>query len=287
MKKGSSIDDSLEFCKEIKYYENKDDPMEFDEKNYPKLKEYIHWMKNTDEKVHEDYESYKEVLEEVEKESEEVLKEQAINKNDLDPFEEEHEEATTTVSEEEALDMLFEDEKPEKESLFKGIIQIAACLIVAFALVYGITTYVATYTRVNGESMETTLRNQDVVLIDRLSYRMHDPKQFDVIVFENDNDVNLVKRIIALPGQTVQIVEGLIYVDGDVVNESYGTAKMTTSGLAADKLTLGQGEYFVLGDNRNNSTDSRSSYVGMVKRETIVGKVFFRIFPFTKVGQIE
>lgn len=260
MKEDSSIEDSLEFCKEIKFYEKKDNPMEFNEENFPKLKEYIHWMNDTDETVHKDYESYEKIMKEAE---------------------------TTNTGKQKDYEERQLKQEEKKTSLLGAILQILGCLLISFLLVFGCTTFLATYTTVNGESMEATLNDGNIVVINRLVYRISDPKQFDVIVFHNSANVNLVKRIIGLPGQTVQIVDGLIYIDGEVVNENYGTGKMKSAGLAEEKITLGEDEYFVLGDNRNNSTDSRSSYVGLVKRKDIVGKVSFRFYPFSEFGQIE
>ncbi|MDO5292086.1 MAG: signal peptidase I [bacterium] len=269
MKKGSSIDDSLEFCKEIKYYEEKDDPLAFDEKNFPKLKEYIQWINDTDQAVHSDYVAYESALRKIEQETptQKPIKKQA-----------------------EIIDFPMEemDEEEEEKTTLLGVIgQILACLLVAIVLVYGITTFVVTYSRVNGGSMEITLHDGNVVAINRFTYRFHDPEQFDVIVFKNDTDINLVKRIIALPGQTIQIVDGKIYVDGEVINENYGTEDMSYAGNAAEPITLGVDEYFVLGDNRNNSTDSRSSYVGLVRKKDIIGKVSARLYPFSQFGGIE
>ncbi|MDO5519408.1 MAG: signal peptidase I [bacterium] len=268
MKKGSSIDDSLEFCKEIKYYEEKDDPLAFDEKNFPKLKEYIHWINDTDQAVHSDYVAY----------------ESALHKMDQQTSEPDKATAPAEIIE---FPLDDEEDEDEKTTLLGMIGQIVACLAVALVLVYGITTFVVTYSRVNGGSMEKTLHDGNVVAINRFTYRFHDPEQFDMIVFKNDSDINLVKRIIALPGQTIQIMDGKIYVDGTVINENYGTEPMSYAGSASEPITLGVDEYFVLGDNRNNSTDSRSPYVGLVRKKDIIGKVNVRLYPFSQFGTIE
>ena len=96
-----------------------------------------------------------------------------------------------------------------------------------------------------------------------------------------------VKRIIALPGQTVQIVNGQIIVDGVVLTEEYGAEEIIDPGSASDEITLKDDEYFVLGDNRNKSTDSRFVTVGMIKKERIIGKVFMRVYPMNTIGRIE
>lgn len=122
--------------------------------------------------------------------------------------------------------------------------------------------------------------------MDKLTYRFSDPKRYDIIVFpyQYEDDTYFIKRIIGLPGETVQIVDGTIYIDGEVLQESYGREVMRSSGLAADPITLGDDEYFVLGDNRNDSTDSRDPSVGKIKRDQIIGRAWVRIWPLSKIG---
>ena len=134
--------------------------------------------------------------------------------------------------------------------------------------------------------MENTLSDGDNLIVDKLTYRFSDPKRFDIIVFPYKYEENtyFIKRIIGLPGETVQIVDGIIYIDGEVLQESYGREVMKNSGLAADPVTLGEDEYFVLGDNRNDSTDSRDPSVGKIPRDRIIGRAWVRIWPLSKIG---
>ena len=134
--------------------------------------------------------------------------------------------------------------------------------------------------------MENTLSDGDNLIVDKLTYRFSDPKRYDIIVFpyQYEDNTYFIKRIIGLPGETVQIVDGTIYINGEVLDESYGREVMKNSGMAADPITLGEDEYFVLGDNRNDSTDSRDPDVGVLKKSDLMGRAWLRIYPFNKFG---
>ena len=162
-------------------------------------------------------------------------------------------------------------------------------IIVILVLTYVIITYVGQRTSVSGSSMETTLSDGDQLLVDKLSYRFQDPKRFDIIVFpyQYKEDTYFIKRIIGMPGETVQITDkGEILINGEELVESYGREVIKDPGLASDPITLGEDEYFVMGDNRNYSKDSRFPDVGNIKRADIIGKAWLRIYPFDKIGFI-
>ena len=147
-------------------------------------------------------------------------------------------------------------------------------------------------TEVEGASMENTLHNGDNLIVDKLSYRFHDPERFDIIVFPFQYQANTyyIKRSIGLPGETVQIMEdGSIYINGEKLEESYGreVIQPETIGRAAEPIVLGEEEYFVMGDNRNNSSDSRTDIVGNIKREDIIGKAWLRIWPLSDFGVLK
>lgn len=149
--------------------------------------------------------------------------------------------------------------------------------------------YVGQRTRVDGSSMENTLTNGDNLIVDKISYRFHEPERFDIIVFpyQYKEDTYFIKRIIGMPGETVQITDkGEILIDGEELVESYGREVIKDPGLASDPITLGEDEYFVMGDNRNYSKDSRFPDVGNIKRADIIGKAWLRIYPFDKIGFI-
>lgn len=149
--------------------------------------------------------------------------------------------------------------------------------IIIIAVIVLIRSFIITPVRVEGSSMKTTLSNGDILLL----YKLGNVKQFDIVVLDElyDNEV-IIKRIIGLPGDTVEINNGKIYVNDEVIEDEYAYGE--TSDCA--KIKLADDEYFILGDNRLISKDSR--YFGPVKEDEIIGKVIFRIFPFTKITSL-
>ncbi len=165
--------------------------------------------------------------------------------------------------------------------------------LVYIAIIVGLTwliiTFVGQRTSVSGHSMETTLQDGDQLIVDKISYRFRDPKRYDIIVFPYQYEENTyyIKRIIGLPGETVQVVDGYVYINGSrLESDIYGNELMDDPMAASQPITLGEDEYFVLGDNRNHSQDSRDPSVGEVKKDTIMGKAWVRIYPFDKMGVI-
>ena len=129
-----------------------------------------------------------------------------------------------------------------------------------------------------GDSMSPVLKNGDVVLINRIVYDARKPKRGEIIAFRpngNENAHYCIKRVVGLPGETIQIKDGKIYIDGKVQKKNVYTSDLDFAGIAEKKLTLGETEYFVLGDNSAGSDDSRLADIGNVKREDIGGKVWF------------
>ena len=129
-----------------------------------------------------------------------------------------------------------------------------------------------------GDSMSPVLKNGDVVLINRIVYDARKPKRGEIIAFRpngNENAHYCIKRVVGLPGETVQIIDGKVYIDGKVQKKNVYTSDLDFAGIAEKKLTLGETEYFVLGDNSAGSDDSRLADIGNVKREDIGGKVWF------------
>ncbi|MCI7813877.1 MAG: signal peptidase I [Lachnospiraceae bacterium] len=181
------------------------------------------------------------------------------------------------------------EEKEEGSSRWKSIVSNIIWILVMLLAVFLIVEYVGQRTQVSGRSMEDTLHNGDNLIVDKISYRFRDPERFDIIVFPpNENEKTYyIKRIIGLPGETVQIVDGKIYINGEVLEENYGKEVMKEAGRASTPIVLGGDEYFVLGDNRNNSTDSRYPSVGNVKRSSIVGRAWVRIWPLSDFGVLK
>lgn len=184
----------------------------------------------------------------------------------------------------------LEVEKSNEKSIMRELFGWVLYILIVVGLTYLILTYVGQRTRVSGHSMETTLSDGDNLIVDKLSYRFGDPKRYDIIVFPYKYKENTyyIKRIIGLPGETVQVTDGYAYIDGELLeSDVYGAEIMDNSGIAGEPLTLDEDEYFVLGDNRNNSSDSRDPSVGILTREDLLGRTWIRIYPFDKMGVIK
>ena len=176
------------------------------------------------------------------------------------------------------------------KNIMKEILSTSIYLLVVLCAAYLIITYVGQRTQVSGSSMETTLSDGDNLLVDKITYRFSEPKRFDIIVFpfQYDTDTYYIQRIIGMPGETVQIdYDGNIYINGSLLEESYGREVIQNPGRAAEPITLGEDEYFVMGDNRNNSSDSRDPSVGNIHRKDIIGRAWVRIWPFSKFGVLK
>ena len=187
------------------------------------------------------------------------------------------------------LDIVDLDKKKVEEKEFswaREILGTAAYLLVVVALTFLFVQFVGQRTHVNGDSMNVTLEDGDNLIVDKLSYRFSDPKRYDIIVFpyQYQEKTYYIKRIIGMPGETVQVIDGMVYVDGEMLDETYGMEMMQYAGVASEPITLGEDEYFVLGDNRNNSSDSRDPSVGNIQEDQIIGKAFLRIWPLNKIG---
>lgn len=176
--------------------------------------------------------------------------------------------------------------------IMRELLNTAIYLLCVLGAVWLVITFVGQRTEVEGASMENTLHNGDNLIVDKLSYRFHDPERFDIIVFpfQFQDNTYYIKRIIGLPGETVQIMDdGSIYINGEKLEENYGmeVIKPETIGRAAESIELGDDEYFVMGDNRNNSSDSRTDMVGNITRENIIGKAWLRIWPVSDFGVLQ
>ncbi len=175
---------------------------------------------------------------------------------------------------------------PLLKEIVSWVVEIAIVLMMAFVLVY----FIGMRTSVVGQSMSETLENGDQILVNRFIYKIVGPKANDVIVFlpnGNEKSHYYVKRVVGVPGDTVQIKDGRVYVNGAEFTEKVDAAAIEDAGLAADTVTLGDDEYFVLGDNRNNSEDSRYANIGNIKREYIIGKAWFVISTGDRFGFIK
>ncbi len=175
-------------------------------------------------------------------------------------------------------------------SLFREIIiwvvEIAITIVVAAVFTY----FFGVRSTVVGPSMSPQLEDGNEVLIDRFFYKFISPKFGDIIAFLPNGNTNThyyLKRVVAVPGDTVQIKDGRVYVNGEELAEEVEAARMEDAGLAENEITLAEDEYFVLGDNRNNSEDSRFANIGNIKESYIIGKAWFIIAPRDKLGLIQ
>ena len=178
----------------------------------------------------------------------------------------------------------------EETTLLREIISLLLYLVFIFAAVFLIIHFVGQRTTVSGSSMEDTLSNGDNLIVDKISYRFHDPERFDVVVFpyRYQEKTYFLKRVIGLPGETIWIdADGNIYINGEVLKEDYGREVIKYAGLAESPIVLGDDEFFVMGDNRNNSEDSRFADVANLKRSEIIGRAWVRIYPFNEIGFVD
>ncbi len=153
------------------------------------------------------------------------------------------------------------------------VVELAGVILLAFVLVstFGIRTNVV------GQAMSDTLENGDKVLINKLVKK---PDTGDVIVFlpnGNEKSHYYIRRVVGVPGDIVQIKDGAVYINGELYNEKIDVAAMEEEGIAGEEIVLTEDEYFVLGDNRNNSEDSRYANIGNIKQEYIVGTAWYRV----------
>ncbi len=176
------------------------------------------------------------------------------------------------------------------KKVLKEILSTSMYILFVLCAVYLVIHFVGQRTQVQGSSMEPKLSSEDNLIVDKISYRFHDPERFDIVVFPFRYEENTfyIKRVIGLPGETVRIDEkGNILINGEILEENYGKEVIQSPGRAYEDIVLADDEYFLMGDNRNNSTDSRDPSVGNVRRDEIVGRAWLRIWPLDQVGFIE
>lgn len=190
-----------------------------------------------------------------------------------------------------AIDFDF-DKKSKKPLLMKIFIEIfiwAAMIAAVIFLAYFIIYYAVEKTNMVGISMEGTLDQDDPIIINKFSYRFKNPERFDVIVFKQSGREHAyynIKRIIGLPGETIRMEDGNIYINDEIIEEPINAEPMGNYGLAGEGVTLDENEYFVLGDNRNNSEDSRFASIGNITKDEIIGKASLRLSPFNFISKL-
>lgn len=177
------------------------------------------------------------------------------------------------------------DYKNKKKYRYEMLIYV----IVVILAVILVPRYIVQRTVVDGESMMNTLNNGDNLIVEKISYKFSDPDRFDIVVFYpfgKKAKEYYIKRVIGLPGEHVCIKDSTIYIDGEVLEENYGKDLVRYAGIAENGITLGEDEYFLMGDNRLESFDSRYPEIGPVSKDKIAGRAVLRIYPFKQFGSL-
>lgn len=176
----------------------------------------------------------------------------------------------------------------KKNSSLVSVLKTGLFILLILIITYVLVNYVIRRTVVHNVSMQDTFYDGDNILVDEISYRVSDPKRYDIICFKNySNKDLLIKRVIGLPGEKVKIESGVIYINDNEIKDIYKDKTIENPGIASSEIVLLEDEYFVLGDNREESIDSRYAEIGNVKRKDILGKAAFIIYPFNKIGKVK
>ncbi len=176
----------------------------------------------------------------------------------------------------------------EKSSRVRLVVNWIVDVIVVISIAWFVVFAMGRQLVVSGQSMEPELSQGEVVLMNRIIYHLRKPERFDIVAFEKEGEKGkyYIKRIIGMPGETIQIRDGFVYVNDQILEAEDGLKRAALAGLAEHPVTLGEDEYFLLGDNRESSEDSRFVNVGNVKAEQIGGIVWFRIRPLSRFGRL-
>ncbi len=161
-------------------------------------------------------------------------------------------------------------------------------LIIVFA--YTLISFTCDRVMVVGSSMQPVFQNEDSCLVNRFAYAFSGPSRFDLVAFkmhDTGSAKTYVKRVVGLPGETVKIKNQKLYINGEELEKDVSDALILTAGMAGSEIKLGKDEYFVLGDNRNNSEDSRFSTIGILSKGNITGKVWAVCSPFDRAGLVK
>ncbi|MCR5527427.1 MAG: signal peptidase I [Lachnospiraceae bacterium] len=171
----------------------------------------------------------------------------------------------------------------------KKVFHVSIYILVVLVVTILVKTFCFQRSVVDGSSMENTLQDGESLIVEKITGRISGYDRFDIIVFpfQYSQNVYYIKRIIGLPGETVQISSGKIYINGNELKENYGKETIVDAGTAEKPVLLGKDEYFVLGDNRNSSMDSRTDDVGNIHKKDIIGKVALRVWPLNKFGSVK
>lgn len=176
-------------------------------------------------------------------------------------------------------------EAPAKKSIGREILEWVLVIVVAVGAALLIRTFIFEPVRVDGSSMLNTLHDKEYMIVTKYQYLFNDPDRYDVVIchYPNRGNTNFVKRIVGIPGDTVAVMDGTLYVNGEAVDEPYIDYRPN---YAMQEVTVEEGHYFVLGDNRSNSNDSHAPGVGQLERGQIVGKVRLVVWPLSSIRTI-
>ena len=189
--------------------------------------------------------------------------------------------------EQEKIKKAEEKKEEPKKSLKREIFEWVMVFVVAAAMAFVVRTFIFEPVRVDGSSMLNTLTDSEFMIATKFDYLFGDPERFDIVIcnYPNTSDgMYRVKRVIGMPGETMELRAGELYIDGQYVEQNFD---MTPNETYFGPYTVPEGHYFVLGDNRNNSKDSRSVMVGPLKRSEIKGHVRAVVLPFSKMRLME
>ena len=187
------------------------------------------------------------------------------------------------------MDMNLYSKKPKYKKFFKSLFFWIIEIVLVILAAYLIIEYAVEKATMMGVSMNTTLSDGDKIIVNKLAYIKGEPERYDVIVFSQSKSGHgyyNIKRVIGLPGETVEIINGAVYINGEKLQEEITVEAMRVAGLAEEPIVLGENEFFVLGDNRNYSEDSRFANIGIIVRNDIIGKAWIRLEPFSIIDKI-
>lgn len=187
------------------------------------------------------------------------------------------------------MDMNLYKKPPKYKKYIKSVILWIVEIVLVILAAYLIIEYAVEKTTMMGISMNTTLNDGDKIIINKVAYLKKDPKRYDVIVFNQNKSGHgyyNIKRVIGLPGETIEIIKGYIYINGEKLEEEIKVEPMNIAGLAEEEIILEENEFFVLGDNRNSSEDSRFANIGTIVKSDIIGKAWLRLSPFSIIDKI-
>ncbi|SHI29805.1 signal peptidase I [Parasporobacterium paucivorans] len=180
--------------------------------------------------------------------------------------------------------------EPDERSLYQKILMWGTDTVIVIAVALFLLNFYGYQYTVSGSSMVPAVNDGDTLLVDRITHEIFRPDRYDLVIVgveENGVVQYHIKRIIGLPGETVQIIKGRIYIDGVKLDYNNKQNDIVTPGRAGKEILLGKDEFFVMGDNWNNSEDSRSERFGNVNRNDILGRAWFRSGPTAQIGFIE